>query len=269
MSFETTLQTNDEDLSFVLCANKSVQTNKSQPLPRLHQISEQSKDSSPSAVLFASTPSLLQETRRSDSSQAYGAEISSCIHLPTTETNLGSTEEQGLTHSPASHPCLELPVSAPGLSSFRRVVAVGLSEPAAGLSEGSTRSVTDHESSLPAVGERQVSLGAEGKAPPSAALTDNTSVISSVTQVNLALPSVPASKEKEDSLQISPDTLFENLPNTLSEVAKPLSPQSEHDVERLLIPSIVFLSGVISLSVALQEPRALFFIGLFLVLLRL
>lgn len=283
MSSETTLQTNS---SFVLCASESIQLNKSQPLPRLHcelgnQTSEQPIDSSPSALLPASTP-LQQESRlRSDSSQAGGEEIppleASCMHLPTTETDLWPTAgEDGSTDSPAGRSCLELPaecVSALSVTQgFERDVAGGLSELVAGLSEGSTGSSAHHEGYTPAllspVAESQASLGAEGEAPPSPELAENPSVSTGVTEVsqNLSPQSVSAWEEREDAPQISPDTLLENPPSTLSEVSEL---QSERDVNRNLMPSIVFLSGVVSASIVLQEPSALFFIGLLLVLHRL
>lgn len=287
MSSETTLQTNS---SFVLCASELVQPNKSQPLPRLHcelgnQTPEQPIDPhSPSALLPASTPSLQQESRpRADSSQVGGEEIppseASCIHPPTAETERNlwpETGEDGSTDSPASHPCLDLPAergSAPTVTQgFEREVPVGLRELVAGLSEGSTGSAALPEGSMPVlvspVAEIQASLGAEGEAPPSPELTETPSVSTGVTEVsqNLALQSVSAWEEEEDSAQISPDTLLENLPNTPSEVSEL---QPEHDVNRNLMPSIVFLSGVVSLSIVLQEPSALFFIGLLLVLHRL
>ncbi|XP_051280735.1 protein phosphatase 1 regulatory subunit 3A isoform X2 [Dicentrarchus labrax] len=277
MSSETTLQTNS---SFVLCASESVQPNKSQALPRLHcelgnQTSEQPTDSSPSALLPASTPSLQQESRpRSDSSQAGAEEIppseAPCVHLPTTETNLlPATGEDGSTDSPASRSCLELPaecVSAPNVTQgFEQDVAVGLSELAAGISEDSTMSATHHEGSKPAVlspvAESEASLGAEGEAPPSPKLTENPSVSAGITEVSQNL-----APQSADAPQISPDTLLENLPNTLSEVSEL---QSEHNVNRNLMSSVIFLSGVVSLSIVLQEPSALFLIGLLLVLRRL
>ncbi|GAA6216553.1 protein phosphatase 1 regulatory subunit 3F isoform X1 [Lates japonicus] len=273
-SSETTLQTNS---SFVLCASESVQPNKSQPLPRLHcelgnQTSEQPTDSSPSALL----PSLHQESRpRSDSSQAGGEEIppseASCMHLQ-------PTEEDKSTENRAGRPCLELSavyVSAPSVTQgFEREVALGSIELVAGLSEGFTGSAAAQcEGSTPTllspVAESLASLGAEGEAPPSPELTENASVSTGVTEAsqNFSAPqSVSAWEEKEDAPQISPDTLLENLSNTLSEASEP---QSEHDVNRNLMPSVIFLSGVVSLSIVMQEPSALFFIGLLLVLHRL
>ncbi|XP_040917003.1 protein phosphatase 1 regulatory subunit 3A isoform X2 [Toxotes jaculatrix] len=278
MSSETTLQTNS---SFVLCASESVQPNKSQPLPRLHcelgnQTSEQPVDSSPSALLSP----LQQESRpRSESSQTGGEEIppseASCMHLPTTETNLGPTGEDRSIESPASRPCLELAAAAAFISSpsvteaFKPEVALGQSELVAGLSEGSTGSAVHREGGTSVLQspleESQASLEAGSEAPSSPEHTENVSVSTDVTEVNqnLAPRSVSAREEKEDAPQISPDTLLENLSNTASE------PQSERDVNRNLMPSIIFLSGVVSLSIVMQEPSALFLIGLLLVLRRL
>nr|XP_019951774.1 PREDICTED: protein phosphatase 1 regulatory subunit 3A-like isoform X1 [Paralichthys olivaceus] len=276
-SSETTLQTNS---SFVLCASESAQPNKSQPLPRLHcelvdQTSAQPVDKSPSPLL----PSLQQESRpRSDSSQADGEEIlppeASSMQLPTTETDLLPTGEDRSTESTASRPLLELAaarVSAPSAArGFEREVAQGLSELAAGLTESSTTSVAHCEDGTPAftypVAESQAALRAEGEAPPSPELTANAPVSTVVTEANENPAPPPASvcKEKEDAPQISPDTSVENLSKTLSEASEPLSA-----VNRNLMPSIVFLSGIVSLSIVMQEPSALFFIGLLLVLHRL
>ncbi|KAM7411449.1 hypothetical protein PAMA_021443 [Pampus argenteus] len=256
MSSETAPETN---LSSVLCASESAQPNKSQPLPRLHcelgnQTSEQPIDSSPSALLPASTPSLQQESStRSDSFQA-GEEIH-----PPEETNLWPTGEDRSTNSLASRPCLELPaecVSSPSATPcFEREVAMGLNELVAGLAEGSTGSAAHDQASAPApsspVAKSPASLGAEGEAPLSLELTES------------AFHPVSTWEEKEDAPQISPDTLLEGRPNTLSEA------QSERDVNRNLMPSIIFVSGVVSLSIMLQEPSALFIMGLLLVLHRL
>ncbi|KAG8002491.1 Protein phosphatase 1 regulatory subunit 3A [Nibea albiflora] len=279
MSSETTLQTNS---SFVLCASESVQPNKSQPLPRLrselgNQTVEQPTDSSPSALLPDSTPSLQESRRRSDGSQSGGEEIppseAPCMRLPTAETNLWpETREDESTDGPAGHPCLELPAECASDPSVTRgselEVALGLSELASGLSEGSTGSAAHYEGSTPAfsspVAESRASLGAEGEAPPSPQLTENPSVSTGVTEVSQDLPlhSASAWQENEDALQISPDTLLEN-PNRLSEVSEL---QPEYDMNRNLMPSVVFLSGVVSFSIVLQEPSALFFIGLLYVL---
>ncbi|XP_022043215.2 protein phosphatase 1 regulatory subunit 3A isoform X2 [Acanthochromis polyacanthus] len=276
-SSETTLQTNS---SFVLCASESVQPNKSQPLPRHHcelgnQTSEQPIACSPSALLLSRQQA---SKLRSDNSQADGEEIppseASCMCVSTAETNLWSTTgEDGSTKEPDSRPCLEALaecVSSPSVTQgFERDIAVGLSELVEGLSESSSRSAAHHEGSMSAllspVAETRAYLGAEGEAPPSPQLT---SVNTGVTEVNQneALQSVSAEEEKEDAPYISPHTLLEGAPGTLSEVS---APQSAHDVNRSLMPSIIFLSGLVSLSIVLQEPSTLFFIGLLLVLYRL
>ncbi|XP_056280035.1 uncharacterized protein si:ch211-167b20.8 isoform X2 [Pseudoliparis swirei] len=265
-SSETTLQTSS---SFVLCASASAQLKKSQPLPRLHcelgnQTSDVPAERSPRAPLPASTPSLPRESRpRSDSSQAGGEEIppseASRVYLPTAGTNLWpTTVEVGLTHSPVSHLCLELPAecAAPPAATRgpEREVAVGLSEPAAGLSEGSTGSAANDEGSaaelLSPVAESEASLGAEGETPAPPELRENVGP-------NSARQSSFAWEGKKDAAPISPDALLsENLPNTPSEGSE----------IRNLMPSIVFLSAVVSLSVVLQEPSALFIIGLVWVL---
>ncbi|XP_041656385.1 protein phosphatase 1 regulatory subunit 3A isoform X1 [Cheilinus undulatus] len=267
-SSETLIQT---DSSSVPCAGEPVRPNMSQPLPRLlcksgEQTSEQQ-----------SIPSALQQEsgRGSDSSHGSEEEIppseASCLHPPTAETNLRPTAgEDGSKDSPESSPCLELPAEC--VSLFEQEVAEGLSELVAGLSDGSSRSDSLHEASTPAllspVAETQASPGAEGGAVPPPELTENPSVSAGVTEVsqNSALQSVSAWEEKEDKTQISPDTLLEDSPNTLSEVSEP---QTERDANTNLMPSIVFISGVVSLLIVLQEPGALFFIGLFLVLYRL
>ncbi|KAG7221630.1 hypothetical protein INR49_011648 [Caranx melampygus] len=281
-SSETTLQTN---ASFVLCASESVQPNKSQPLPRLHyelgnQTSEQPTDSGPSAPL----PSLQQASKlRSDSSQADGEEIppseASCMHPPTTETNLQPTGEDRSTENTASRPCLELElelpaacVSAPTVTqAFEQEVAEEASEL---VTESSSTSAAHCESGppvllSPATESQEREIEAPAPAPvPAPELTEITSVSADVSKAsqNSALQSDPACEETEDAPQISPDALLEDLSNTLSEAPEL---RSEHDVNRNLMPSIIFLSGVVSLSIVMQEPSALFLMGLLMVLHRL
>ncbi|XP_036959911.1 protein phosphatase 1 regulatory subunit 3A isoform X2 [Acanthopagrus latus] len=275
MSSETTPQTNS---SFVPCASESVQPNKSQPLPRLHcelgnQTSEQGIDTSPSAPLPAPTPSLLQELRpTSDSPQAVGEEIppsaGSIMHPTTAETNMQpATGEDESTDGPASPPCLELPADSETQGS-ELDVSLGLSE-REGLSEGSTTSAAHHQDNTPVLSSAVVeSQEEEGEAPPSPELTENPSVSTGVTEVSRtsAPQSASAWEEEKDAPQSSPDTLLENPPNALSEVSEL---QSEPDVSRNLMPPVVFLSGVVSLSIVLQNPSALFVIGLLAVLHRL
>lgn len=263
MSPETTLQTNS---SVVLCASESIHPDKSKPLPRLHcelnnQASEQPAHGSPCAL--ASALSLQQELRpRSDSSQAHGEDIppseASCTHIPTPETNPGpATGEDGSTDSPTSRPRLE-PSAPSGTHGLE--VAAGLRKVVAGLSEDSTTPAL-----LSAAAGSQASPGAEGEAPPSPELTENPAVSPGVAEVsrNLALQCVSAWEARRDAPQISPDTLLENLPNASSEVS---ALQPEGDVSRILTPSIIGVSGLVSLSIVLQVPSALFVIGLLLVL---
>ncbi|XP_060913712.1 protein phosphatase 1 regulatory subunit 3A isoform X2 [Labrus mixtus] len=269
-SSETTLQTNS---SFVLYASESVRPNKSQPLHGLKcELGEGTSEQQ--SVPSAQLPSPQQESgRRSDSSQDGKEEIppseASCLQPPTAETRL-TTGEDRWNNSPESRAGLEL--CAEFVSPSEREVAVGLSELVAGISDGSSWSTSHHEVCTPAlysaVAETQARLGAEGGAPPPPELRENPSVSAGVTEVsqNSALQSVSAWEEKEDTTQISPDTLLEDPPNTLSEVFKQ---QTEFDVNTILMPSVVFLSGVVSLLIVLQEPSALFVFGLFLVLYRL
>lgn len=189
------------------------------------------------------------------------------MHLPTAETDLWpAAGEDGPADGPAGRPRLEPPVeciSAPSVTQgFEQEAAAGLSELVAGLTEGPTRSAP---ALSPPAAESQASVGAEGEAPPSPELTENPSASTGVTEVsqNVAPQSASAWEEEEDVPQISPDALLESLPSTLSEVSEL---QSEHDVNRPLMPSVVFLSVVVSLSIVLQEPNALFIIGLLLVL---
>lgn len=198
------------------------------------------------------------------------------MHLRATEMNLWPTGGDGSSESSASHPCLELPaerVSPPSVTEgFEREVAVGLSELVAGLSKGSSRSAAHHEGSMPALLSPVAESQAEaprGEAPPSPEPTENTSVSAGVTEVSqsLSLQSVSGREETEDAPQIFTSTLLENTPNTLSDASEP---QPEHDINSSLIqPSIMFLTGVVSLSIVMQEPSTLFFIGLLLVLNRL
>lgn len=270
MSSETTDQTNS---SFALCASESVQPNKSQPLPRLHcelgnQTSEQHTDCSPSTPPPASHPFLQQNSKpRSDISQTGREEIpleASCMCLSAIET----TGEHGATEKPASHPRLELPAERASSPSetrgFERDVAAGSNELADGLSEGSSRSAAHDEASAPArsspVAEAETSLKAEGEALAPPELPESNSVNASVTEVSEnPAQSVSAWEEKEEASHISPGTLLENEPSTSSGVSEP---QSEHNSYRNLLPSVIFLSGVVSLLIVLQEPTALILIGL-------
>lgn len=205
---------------------------------------------------------LLGEPRpRLDRSQAGGKEIpglvASCVWLPHTATHVGPTGEDRLSHSMASHPSAELTsdsASFPPVTSLSVKQGVALGELAAVLSVDCTSSTQHDENSTAAT--------------PSPAFTDNTSVVTSVTEVSQKMPvplnSTQAENEGEDFLGASPDKL-KNPPKDLPEAAKPLTAQPEHHVERNLIPSIIVLCGAIFFFVALHELNTLLFIGLFLV----
>ncbi|XP_058498174.1 protein phosphatase 1 regulatory subunit 3A-like [Solea solea] len=269
MSSETTHQA---DSSFVLCASESVEPNKAQPLPRVHcELGNQTQpmNISPSAP----PPPSPQQEPRSDSSRLHGEEVppseASRLHLPTTETNVCPTGEDGSTESPASRPPLEL--AAPSVAQcVEGEVELGLNELVEGLSEASTHCAESAPAVLSPVADSQASLRAGGEAPSSPELAENASASAgaSETSLNLALQSDSAcrGREEEDVPKISPDTLLENPSNTPSEAPEL---QSEHGGDATLMPSIIFLSGVVSLSIVMQEPSALFFIGLLLVLHRL
>lgn len=251
------------------CASESDQPYK----PELHcelgdRTSEHPVDCSPSTALSASACPLLHESRpRPGSSQEIPPLEASNEPPPTTETeNLRqATGEDVSTDSSTSHP---ESVSAPSVTQgFEQEAAVGLSEPAEGLSGGSTDSAAHQKNISPTLSspmvERQTYLETEGETPLSPELTGNPSVSPGVAEVshNVAPQSASAGEEEEGDIAQSPsDTLVEDLPET---------PLSEDDVSGNLMPSVVFLSGVVSLSIALQEPSALFLIGLLLVLRRL
>ncbi|CAJ1084681.1 protein phosphatase 1 regulatory subunit 3A isoform X1 [Xyrichtys novacula] len=257
--------------SFVPYASESAQPYKSQPLPSLHcELGEQVSEpqSSPSALQQESGPSL--DGRQSDEEEAPPSEAS-CVHLPTSETNLSpTTGEDRSNDSSESLPSLKLLPEC--VSGFEKEVAEGSSEFTAGLSDGSSRSAMHHEVSTPALFspevETEASLEAEGGASTPPELTETPSVSTGVTEVsqNSALQPVSAYEEKEDTTQISPDTTLEDPPNTQPEVSEL---QTELDINTTLMPSIVFISVVVSLLIVLQEPGALLVIGLFLVLYRL
>ncbi|XP_040927649.1 protein phosphatase 1 regulatory subunit 3A isoform X2 [Betta splendens] len=254
--------------AFVPCASESVQPNKSPPLPRLHselgnQTSEQPVDSGPSAPL----PSLQESRPRSESSRSGGEEIpsseDSCLHLGATEMNLWPTGGGGSSESAAGSPRPELPaesISPPAAAEgFERAGAAGSPERVAGLSEDPGRSAAHCEGRAPARASPEAERETEAcrdEAPASPELAENR---------NLVLQSVR--EHTEDAPQMLPGALSENLPSTLSAASQP---PPEDDVSSSLIqPSIAFLTGVVSLSVVMQEPSTLFFIGLLLVLNRL
>lgn len=276
-SSETAPQSNSPS---VLCASESLQPNKSQPLLRLHcelgnQKSERRTDDSHAALLLPSTLLQREPTSRSDDSRPDSDETfisqDSATLLLTSESLWSKTGEAGSTEKSADRSGLELPADcAPSLSSAgdcKQTAAAALAEPAEEISKS-----PDHEggsSALrPLATEAEASRGAENEAPPSPELTENSPASTGVTEESQSLAPQPASprEEKENAPHISPGTLIETAPNIQSDISEA---QSEHDISRDLVPTAAFMSGIVSLSIVLQEPSTLFFIGLLLVLHRL
>jgi len=188
------------------------------------------------------------------------------MHPPATETNLSpTTEDYGMTEFELPAKCVSRPSVTQG---FESEVAEGFSELAERLSEGSTRFTAHCVGSTPAslspMAETQTSMGGEDEVPSSQELTESISVNteSFIEVIQDAAPqSVSAWEEKENAPCISPETLLENEPNILSE-----NSGLQSEINMNLMPGIFFLSGVVSLSIVMQEPSALFIMGLLLVL---
>lgn len=166
-----------------------------------------------------------------------------------------STGGDGSSESSAGRPQLELPAESisppPVTEAFEREVAVGLTELVAGLSEDSSRSAA-----RPSPEAEWETETFRDEAPASPELTENQDLVLECVR-----------EKTEDTPQMFPGAILENLPNTLSEASQP---RPEDDVNSSLIqPSVMFLTGVVSLSIVMQEPTTLFFIGLLLVLNRL
>lgn len=163
--------------------------------------------------------------------------------LPVPTPDVNQPEETSPT--PTSH----ARASAPSVT-FDPEVAEGMnepmSEPTAGWLEDSTRPAGRHEGSIAAEG--QTRPGSEGQTAASPKAADEQTLSQSS-------PDQDASGT-EGASQSPPDSSME-----LSEL--------QPDVSRNLMSSAVFLGGIVSLSVVLQEPSTLFFIGLLLVLRRL
>lgn len=210
---------------------------------------------SPSAWLPASAP-LSQET---DESQAEIVESSD-------SECLSATREDGLTEL---EPPAERVFSPSGTEGFQTDVAAELREHPGRLPEVSMKSEAHRVGStaqpLSPVAGTAAPVEAESEPQPLPELPVNPSVnprpTSEVSQ-DTAPQRVSASRENDDA---SRNSSSDNSPDRLD-----LSePWSELDINRNLMPCVFFLSGVVSLSVVMQEPSALFIIGLLLVLHRL
>uniref|UniRef100_A0A1A8KL95 Protein phosphatase 1, regulatory subunit 3A n=1 Tax=Nothobranchius kuhntae TaxID=321403 RepID=A0A1A8KL95_NOTKU len=158
------------------------------------------------------------------------------------------------------------PLPAEGFPCVSETEGIG-PEVAAGWSEltnqGSTPSAAHDTGSTPkppSPAERTVVyMGAE---PLFTELTDSPSTNTRSTAVSHDTASQDASPRKDED-RPSQDGVVETKSDTLS------GDGLGSDIDMNLMPCVFFLSGVVSLSVVMREPSALFFIGLLLVLRRL
>uniref|UniRef100_A0A1A7XQD3 Protein phosphatase 1, regulatory subunit 3A n=1 Tax=Iconisemion striatum TaxID=60296 RepID=A0A1A7XQD3_9TELE len=258
------LSLNDDLASEEAFAGEPVQPDTSQASPRLQDesqnVSEQSVINAPSTFLPASTFALQESQQRSDESQDArvenpASEASALCLSAMKMKQLSTAGEEGLTKPPLpaeGSPCIS------ETKDIEREVAVGWSE----LTDyGSTLSAAHHTNSthkpLSLAERTEVHMGAE---PPLTELTESPSMNTRITAVSRdTAPQYISPREGED--RIHQDSVAENMPNT--ELG------SEYDINMNLMPCVFFLSGVVSLSVVMQQPSALFFIGLLLVLHRL
>lgn len=109
---------------------------------------------------------------------------------------------------------------------------------------------------------------ADGRAPASPEPTGLPAERPGVAEAsqNTALQPGPAGEATPVPTQVPPEMLSEDLPNW-SSLDGELQPERHAGANLMLCA--VFLSGIVSLSVVFQEPSALFFIGVLLVMRRL
>lgn len=180
----------------------------------------------------------------------------SCVHVPTTSMNQPVLEREEPSPKPTSHAC----TSAPSVT-LDPEVAEGMSQPTVGWPEDSTGSARHPEGSVAPVvfpeAEGQTRLGSEGETPASPEGAENQSLS----------PDVSAPGQGSHGRDVSgTEDASRNPLNSPAEVSEL---RAEPDIGRNLVSSAVFLGGIVSLSIVLQEPSSLFFIGLLLVLRRL
>lgn len=180
----------------------------------------------------------------------------SCVHILATDTNQSALEEEKSSQESASYVC----TSTPSLT-FDLKVAEGMSELSSGRPEDSTRSARHHEGSRAVVffpvAEGQTWLESDGETSASSEIADTQTL-------------------SPDVSDLSQSSHGQRVPETEEASQKPLDSstevsehQAEPDISRNLMSSAVFLGGIVSLSIMLQEPSTLFLIGLLLVLRRL
>ncbi|KAF7209319.1 uncharacterized protein si:ch211-167b20.8 isoform X2 [Nothobranchius furzeri] len=257
MSSDTDLQTNSP---FVAFAVESVQLDTARASPILQDesqsVSEQSVISAPST--FAPQESQQRSCESQDARVTNPASEASALCSSVAEMKLLSTAgEEGPPKPPLpaeGFPCIS------ETEGIEPEVAAGWSEL---TNQGSTPSAahdTDSTPKPPSPAERTVVyMGAE---PLFTELTDSPSTNTRSTAVSHDTASQDASPRKDED-RPSQDGVVETKSDTLS------GDRSESDINMNLMPCVFFLSGVVSLSVVMREPSALFFIGLLLVLRRL
>ncbi|MEQ2196416.1 hypothetical protein XENOCAPTIV_026047 [Xenoophorus captivus] len=250
-SSETELQT---ESALVLHADESVQPDRFQSSLTLHRqsvnhMSEQSVHSRSTAALSLSGPSSQESEQSSDESQAKTvktpASEAPLSRPPVAEINLLSTAGEDWM----AVECVSCPCVSEGLEQEAKV---GLNELNEGLLEVLIKSAAHHADRTPvAETHKPVEVENEGQ-------------LSREVSRDVAPQSVSAWSEKEDPTCISLRKPLENAPfNMLSDVSEIMF---EGDVSLNLRPCVFFLTGVLSLSLVMQAPSALFFIGLLLVL---
>lgn len=177
------------------------------------------------------------------------------VPTPITDTNhqLASEQEERST-SPTDHKC------AP---TFDLEVAEVTSEAPAGRPEGPGGPAGGHEGSaatvVPPVEEGQACPGAGGDSPESPDTADNQTPSPPVSDPGVSRTSHDRAVSATADAPLNPLNSSREAPEL----------QAELNISRNLMSSAVLLGGVVSLSIVLQEPSTLFFIGLLLVLRRL
>ncbi|KAM4572102.1 uncharacterized protein V3H82_011587 isoform 1-T1 [Fundulus diaphanus] len=250
--------------TFALHAGESVQPDKSQPSHLLrweskNHMSEHSGHSFPIAALSLSSPSSHESERRSDDSQAERVENPALeaplLCPPVAKMSLLSTAGEDWMAAEC--------VSCPSVTeALEREAAVGLNELEEGFSEVSTTPAA-HHADRPPEGETHGPVEAEDEGPLSPELAESPSVNITEVSQDVAPQSLSAWNDKEEPACIPLHTSLENAPSVLSDVSEVMFAD---DFSNNLMPCVFFLTAVVSLSLMMQAPSALFFIGLLLVL---
>ncbi|TNM86751.1 hypothetical protein fugu_006981 [Takifugu bimaculatus] len=174
-------------------------------------------------------------------------------YLQTTDTHPPPALEQEETseNKPTGCAC----TSAPSVT-FDLEVAEGASGPSAAWPDASARR---GDAAASPVAEDLARAGSEGE----------TLVTPDVADYQTLSPfaSDPSQNPRDQAVS---ETKREDAPlNPANSTTEASELQAEPDISRNLMSSAVFLGGIVSLSIVLQEPSTLFFMGLLLVLQRL